>query len=106
MLVNNHSLSIYHLLRATLTGCEVQGLNEIQLAEILVPLLQPDDKELDTHEAARFLNRSVATLERWRWKGYGPKYRKDEQGLVRYRIGWLREHQNSGSFSDARATES
>lgn len=106
MLATNHSPSIYHLLRAALMGCEAQGFNEVQVAEILVQLLQPDEKELDTHGAARFLGKSAATLERWRVRGTGPKYRKDTTGAVRYRVGWLKDHQNSGSFSDARTTES
>jgi len=101
MFVTNHSLPIYGLLRAALTGCEAQGFNEIQLAEILGPLLLPDEKELDTHGAARFLSKSAATLERWRVRGTGPKYRKDPTGAVRYRVGWLKDHQNSGTFSGA-----
>ena len=93
---SNLSLPIYGLLRATLTGAEAQGLNQNELADLLVPLLQPDDRELDTHAAAVFCNKADSTMERYRCQGKGPNYRKDENGLVRYRIGWLKDWLNQG----------
>ena len=86
----------YSLLKAAITGAEAQSLDQSDLASLLIPMLQPDDQELDTHQAAAFLGRATSTLENWRCQGKGPNYRKDENGLIRYRIGWLKDWHNQG----------
>lgn len=40
---------------------------------------------MDTRAAAKYLNLSPHTLDRWRWSGDGPKYVKFGRS-VRYRI--------------------
>jgi hypothetical protein len=40
---------------------------------------------VDTHEAAKILGRSTATLKRWRYEGIGPKYVEIE-GRISYDI--------------------
>jgi len=44
-----------------------------------------DDPMMITEAAAKYLNVSKATLERWRAKGIGPRWTKLPPHLVRYR---------------------
>ena len=46
---------------------------------------------VNTHEAARILGRSPATLKRWRYEGIGPKYVEIE-GRISYDIVVLLEY--------------
>ena len=48
-------------------------------------------KLVDTHEAARILSRSVATLKRWRYEGVGPNWIELE-GRVSYDVAVLVEY--------------
>lgn len=45
---------------------------------------------VDEHEAAGILGLKVATLQKWRWEGTGPKFLKVGR-LVRYRLSDLNE---------------
>lgn len=57
-----------------------------------IPLPHSEDtvepQNVDTPEAARILGLAPKTLERWRWRGVGPRYRK-LNGAVRYSIAEL-----------------
>lgn len=46
---------------------------------------------VDTHQAARILSRSVATLKRWRYEGIGPNWIELE-GRVSYDVAVLVEY--------------
>ena len=43
-----------------------------------------ESKWLTEKEAGPYIKRSVTTLQQWRHKGTGPKYRKDPHGNVYY----------------------
>jgi hypothetical protein len=51
-------------------------------------LRPPDDRSaqrrffLDTNSAARFLGLQPKTLDRWRWAGCGPRFRKHGRRVV------------------------
>jgi len=47
---------------------------------------QPGASALTPEEAAYLLNRSVATLARWRVTGEGPAFVRPKPRLVRYRL--------------------
>lgn len=51
-------------------------------------------QRLDTKEAAKLLGRKVNTLEKWRQKGKGPKYRK-HVGSITYMLKDLLEWDES-----------
>ena len=61
-------------------------------------------ENLDTRQAATFLNLSPNTLSRWRWSGDGPRYVKLGRA-VRYRVAdleaWLDDclRQHTGKVS-------
>ena len=46
---------------------------------------------VDTHEAAKILGRSAATLKRWRHEGIGPKY-VEMEGRVSYDVSVLLDY--------------
>lgn len=59
----------------------------MQAAMAVAPLseLHPDQL-VDAETAARFLDVSERTLERWRARGFGPRFVKIGDGLVKYRV--------------------
>ncbi len=64
--------------------------------------VNPDDDDnllIDGRELARWLGLSPRTIEVWRWKGGGPKYRKVGR-YVRYRKGVVREWMESREFEN------
>jgi predicted DNA-binding transcriptional regulator AlpA len=66
---------------------------------------QDAEKLLNETEAASLLNLAVATLRRWRWAGYGPRFVKIGRA-VRYDPAELRayiQRQTRASTSDAGA---
>jgi hypothetical protein len=83
--------SFYTLLNSLIAGAEQRGLDRHQLANMLKPVVYPDDEEFDTQAAAIICKRSPSTLERWRSKGLGPVYFKDSFGCVTYTGRTLRE---------------
>jgi hypothetical protein len=57
-------------------------------------MTKPINKLLSEREAARRLGLRIATLQRWRWAGKGPRFLKIE-GSVRY------DPNDLGSFLEA-----
>ena len=59
----------------------------MQPAVVASPLaeLHPDQL-IDGMTAARFLGVATRTLERWRARGFGPRFVKVGDGLIRYRV--------------------
>jgi len=93
----------YSLLKAAITGAEAQNLNQYDLASMLIPMLEPDEQELDTHQAAAWIGNAPSTLENWRSQKKGPKFRKRKgpNSEVRYTIGDLKEWKASESSGKA-----
>lgn len=58
-----------------------------------------DDLLIDGRQLASWLGLSPRTIEVWRWKGGGPKYRKVGR-YVRYRKGVVREWMESREFEN------
>ena len=73
-----------------------QNLTDEKVREIVHSIIDDDLAELVTPDAAAWLNKSEATLKRWRAQKCGPRYRKDIGGKVRYRMDWLKEFQSEG----------
>ena len=86
-------------LQTTLAGAIAQNLPDPQVRQIVLSIVDDDQRELTTVDAADYLNKSEPTLKRWRRKGIGPRYRKDAGGAIRYRLDWLREFQTEGVVS-------
>lgn len=64
----------------------------MQTATVASPLLElHPDQLVDAMTAARFLGVATRTLERWRARGFGPRFVKIGDGLVRYRVRALIE---------------
>ena len=89
----------YLLLQSTIDGAAQRGLPRKQLAEMLRPIIFPDDEEYDTDEAAAELGKARSTLERWRCYGTGPKFFRDEHGCIRYTGRTLREYREKSRFA-------
>ena len=64
----------------------------VQTATVASPLaeLHPDQL-ICAMTAARFLGVATRTLERWRSRGFGPRFVKIGDGLIRYRVRALVE---------------
>lgn len=84
------------LLQNTLAGAVAQELSDTEVRDLIMAIIDDDKKELNTPDAADYLNKSVMTLKRWRKERIGPKYRKEPGGSIRYRLDWLREFQEEG----------
>ena len=70
-------------------------------AELLAEALQV--KNLNTHQAAAYLNLSPNTLHRWRWSGHGPRFKKfgrsvrySREDLDAYAEGAARDNTSAG----------
>lgn len=83
-------------LQTTIAGAIAQGLPDKELCLIVHSIIDDDKKELTTPDAADWLNKSEATLKRWRALKCGPRYRKEPFGAIQYRLDWLREFQAEG----------
>ena len=92
------------MLQTFLAGAVAQNMSDGEVARLVSGLLEDETKELTTIEAADYLNKTKATLERWRWAKTGPRYRKEQGGQVRYRTEWLREFQEGGQVIEGRDT--
>jgi len=79
-----------------LAGAISQELPDPEICKIILSIVDDDKREFPTTDAADYLNKSEATMKRWRSLGIGPKYRKEPGGAVRYRLDWLREFQTEG----------
>ena len=83
-------------LQTTLAGAIAQGLPDTEIRKVILSIVDDDKVELTTPEAADYLNKSEATLKRWRRDGVKLRYRKDPGGAIRYRLDWLRKFQAEG----------
>ena len=86
-------------LQTTLAGAIANNLPDSQVRQIVLSIVDDDQRELTTVDAADYLSKSEPTLKRWRRNGIGPRYRKDVGGAIRYRLDWLREFQAEGVVS-------
>ena len=85
--------SFYGLLKAAVHGAECDALPVNELGNILRPMLYPDDVEYPTRAAAKILNKSMQTLQRWRMQGIGPEHRRDGSRQVVYTAKALHDYQ-------------
>ena len=92
-------------IKAALAGAIADDLSDKDLIDVLSTITEDGDPELNTEEASHVLNRSPITLKKWRAKGFGPRYRKDQSGFVRYRRSWLDEFNELGQVVDPQAAD-
>jgi hypothetical protein len=94
------SSNLIQLLQVTLDGCATQDMADAKVRQVIHSIIDDDQKELSTPDAADWLGKSEATLKRWRAHQCGPRYRKDAGGAVRYRMAWLKDYQTEGVVND------
>jgi hypothetical protein len=94
--MNNPQLvNFYRLIKAAVHGAEYDSLPVEELGDILRPILFPDDIEYTTRDAAKMLNRSVNTLQRWRMQGLGPDFMRSGNRQCIYSAKAIRAYQAS-----------
>jgi predicted site-specific integrase-resolvase len=59
-----------------------------------------DDPRLDPREVARQLGVHEQTVRRWRMVGTGPKYEKDSDRVVRYRLSEVERYRREQERGD------
>ena len=87
---------LIRLLENAIAGAVAQQLPEPEVREIVLGIVEDEEEEFDTSEAADYLHRAVPTLKLWRREGKGPTFRRDESGRITYKKRWLNEHRNKG----------
>ncbi len=70
-------------------SCKSDGVTRKERKPRLPRAPHPDATILTVEEAAYWLKRSVATLDRWRVTGEGPAFLRPKPRLVRYRLADL-----------------
>jgi hypothetical protein len=83
-------------IRLALSGAEAEGLPDPEIRDVIMQIVAEGDREVDTKGAADYIDYSVPTLKLWRYQKKGPKYRRSENGRIRYKIKYLNEHMNDG----------
>lgn len=93
--------TFYLILQTMIDGAANRGLSRKDLASMLTPIIFPDDERFDTEQMAEKCRRATSTMERWRCRGVGPEYFKDETGRVFYTGKSWREFKELHQIPDA-----
>jgi hypothetical protein len=93
--------TFYLILQTMIDGAASRGLSRKDLALMLSPVVWPDDERYNTEQMAELCQRATSTLERWRCRGFGPEYFKDQLGRVYYTGKSWREFKELHQIPDA-----